>query len=163
MTADQTASLMRPKCPNCGYIGVPGARFCSNCGTRLDSADFKDATGVMPEGAPESGSLPRVGDRPSSGAVLLVVKGANEGARYSLDADIVTIGRDAASDVFLDDITVSRNHAEVLHGATGWQLRDKGSYNGIYVNRKRVDGARLNHGDEVQIGLFRFLFLAAAQ
>lgn len=162
MVSDQTASLARPKCPICGYVGIPGARFCSNCGTKLDASAVKDATGILPDIAiDESGSQPVVGEPPSTGAELVVVKGANEGARFSLDPDIVTIGRDPSSTIFLDDITVSRNHAEVLHGSSGWLLRDKGSYNGLYVNRIRVDEARLNNGDEVQIGLFRFYFLSA--
>lgn len=164
MQSDETASLPRPQCPNCDRIGVPGARFCSNCGTRLDSSAYADATGVMTAVPAEEpmpvGFLPD--EQPERGAVIVVHKGPDDGARFELDSDVVTVGRSSDADVFLDDVTVSRNHAEFLHGSEGWLLRDKGSLNGSYVNRERVDQARLNSGDEVQIGKYRFIFWAAA-
>jgi pSer/pThr/pTyr-binding forkhead associated (FHA) protein len=73
----------------------------------------------------------------------------------------MSIGRSPEADIFLDDITVSRRHAELRHGAEGWSLRDAGSLNGTYVNRKRVDDIRLSGGDELQIGKFRFAFLVS--
>lgn len=164
MGLDDTSSLARPKCPNCGFLGVPGARFCSSCGTRLDRDAFADATGVMGEVTSDdypSGPTAAVPQRPESGAVLVISKGPDSGARFPLEKDVVRIGRSPDSDVFLDDVTVSRNHAEILHGITGWLLRDKGSLNGTYVNFKIVDEARLAQADEVQIGKYRFTFWAA--
>ncbi len=164
MGPDETASLTRPKCPNCDTVGVPGARFCSNCGNRLDQSVVADATGALPPASGEempTGPTPIVADVPESSAVLVIRKGPDTGARYLLNKDVVTVGRSPDSDVFLDDVTVSRNHAEFLHGASGWLLRDKKSLNGTYVNRVLVDEARLTPGDEVQLGKFNFMFWAA--
>ena len=163
MGSEDTASLPRPKCPNCDHIGAIGARFCSNCGTRLDASAVADATSALAETAMDwpSGAQPAIGDLPESGAVLVVSRGPDAGMRYLLHKDIVTVGRSNDSDVFLDDVTVSRNHAEFLHGSSGWMLRDKGSLNGSYVNGDRMDEARLSNGDKVQIGKYSFLFWAA--
>jgi pSer/pThr/pTyr-binding forkhead associated (FHA) protein len=164
MGSDETTSLPRPKCPNCDHVGAIGARFCSNCGTRLDASAVADATGALSESATEapSSAQPAVGDIPEAGAVLVVSRGADAGARFVLTGDIVTVGRSNDSDVFLDDVTVSRHHAEFLHGASGWMLRDKRSLNGSYVNGERMDEARLSSGDKVQIGKYTFVFWAAA-
>lgn len=164
MGLDETASLPRPKCPNCDYVSVPGARFCSNCGARLDATAVEGATHSLPSVSPDealSGPIPVVGRRPATGAVLVVRKGPDQGVEFQLSGDIVLVGRSPDSDVFLDDVTVSRNHAELLHGNSGWLVRDKGSLNGTYVNRTLVDEARLSQGDELQIGKYRFQFWAA--
>lgn len=97
-------------------------------------------------------------------AVMVVHRGPGEGAEYVLDprTSVVGIGRAEESDIFLDDVTVSRRHAEIRHGAAGWSIRDTGSLNGTYVNRRRVDDHTLAPGDEVQIGKFRFAFLAGS-
>lgn len=162
MGSDDTAALPRPKCPNCDHIGVPGARFCSNCGTRLDANAVADATGAMPDvSETSSGGIAAVSDLPESGAMLVISKGADAGMKYLVHNDIVTIGRGNDSEIFLDDVTVSRRHAELLHGASGWVLRDQHSLNGTYVNGNRMDEARLSNGDKVQIGKFTFIFWAA--
>lgn len=96
---------------------------------------------------------------PAGEAVLVVTRGPDEGARFPLNGDLVTVGRASDADVFLDDVTVSRAHAEFLHGTEGWLLRDVGSLNGTYVDRERVDSRRLASGDEVQIGKYRFVFM----
>jgi pSer/pThr/pTyr-binding forkhead associated (FHA) protein len=114
----------------------------------------------------DSGSQPAVGsgrgaDIPSGGALLVVHRGPGQGSEFLLpaNADVIGVGRTPESDVFLDDVTVSRRHAEFRRGAEGWSVRDVGSLNGTYVNRVRVDDQRLRGGDEVQIGKFRFVFL----
>lgn len=163
MVSDETMGIPRPKCPNCDFINVTGARFCSNCGTRLDESAVVDATGAMPDLATDdaqSGPNPRI-PTPDKGAILMVRKGPDAGVQFPLEADIVSVGRSPDSDVFLDDVTVSRNHAEILHTSTGWLVRDKRSLNGTYVNRSRVEEQRLNPGDEVQIGKYAFTFWAA--
>ena len=102
---------------------------------------------------------------PSGSALLIVRRGPAEGSEFLLPAevDIVRVGRSPESEVFLDDVTVSRRHAEFRRGADGWSVRDVGSLNGTYVNRVRVDDQRLKGEDEVQIGKFRFIFLVGVE
>lgn len=95
---------------------------------------------------------------PPSSALLIVQHGPNAGARFLLDAERVTAGRDTTADIFLDDVTVSRKHAEFLVVDGEFTVRDVGSLNGTYVNRERIDSARLVAGDEVQIGKYRLTF-----
>ena len=97
---------------------------------------------------------------PPENALLLVLRGPQAGSRFLLDADSVTAGRQADSDIFLDDVTVSRRHAEFRRDAGRWVVTDMGSLNGTYLNRDRVDVGHLTHGDEVQIGKFRLVFFA---
>jgi FHA domain-containing protein len=97
---------------------------------------------------------------PPGMALLVVRRGPNAGARFLLDHDVTTSGRHPDSDIFLDDVTVSRRHAEFHRGAGGFTVRDVGSLNGTYVNRERVESATLNNSDEVQIGKFRLVFIA---
>jgi len=116
------------------------------------------------EGADVAGddSLPgRVASSLPPGMALLVVRrGPNAGARFLLDHDVTTSGRHPDSDIFLDDVTVSRRHAEFHRGQSGFTVRDVGSLNGTYVNRERVESATLSNSDEVQIGKFRLVFIA---
>lgn len=128
-------------------------------------------TSIIPlAGSTTSGGLAPVGsgsrtDIPSGSAMLLVHRGPGEGTEFALPAtaDLVTVGRSPESDVFLDDVTVSRHHATFRRSAEGWSVSDAGSLNGTYVNRKRVDDRRLSGGDEVQIGKFRFIFLVGVE
>ncbi|HET7475959.1 MAG TPA: FHA domain-containing protein [Dermatophilaceae bacterium] len=94
-------------------------------------------------------------------ALLVVLRGPNTGARFLLDAAEVTAGRHPDSDIFLDDVTVSRRHAVFHRDGETYQVRDVGSLNGTYVNRERIDAVRLQTGDEVQIGKFRLVFYDA--
>ncbi len=95
------------------------------------------------------------------GPTLAVRAGGPPGAMFALDQPEVTIGREPSADVFLDDVTVSRNHAVITRGPKGAALRDLGSLNGTYVNRRRIEGDEvLEDGDELQIGKFRLTFLA---
>lgn len=99
------------------------------------------------------------GSIPPGMALLVVRRGPNAGARFLLDHDLTTSGRHPDSDIFLDDVTVSRRHAEFHRDAGMFTVRDVGSLNGTYVNRERVESATLSNGDEVQIGKFRLVFL----
>jgi pSer/pThr/pTyr-binding forkhead associated (FHA) protein len=100
------------------------------------------------------------GSLPPGMALLVVRRGPNAGARFLLDHDVTTSGRHPDSDIFLDDVTVSRRHAEFHRGGSGFTVRDVGSLNGTYVNRERVESSSLSNGDEVQIGKFRLVFIA---
>ena len=94
-------------------------------------------------------------------ALLIVQRGPNVGARFLLDAPEVSAGRHPDSDIFLDDVTVSRRHASFVRSAAGYLVRDEGSLNGTYVNRELVDERPVQTGDEVQIGKFRLVYFAA--
>ena len=100
---------------------------------------------------------------PAGSALLVVKRGPNAGSRFLLDQDVTTAGRHPDSDIFLDDVTVSRRHAEFRREGGGFVVHDVGSLNGTYVNRQRIDVAALADGDEVQIGKFRLLYLAGAR
>ena len=95
-------------------------------------------------------------------ALLVVLRGPNTGARFLLDADQVSTGRHPDSDIFLDDVTVSRTHATFRREGDDFIVHDVGSLNGTYVNRERIEEATLKTGDEVQIGKFRLVFYAGA-
>jgi pSer/pThr/pTyr-binding forkhead associated (FHA) protein len=99
------------------------------------------------------------GSLPPGMALLVVRRGPNAGARFLLDHDVTTSGRHPDSDIFLDDVTVSRRHAEFYRQAGRFTVRDVGSLNGTYVNRERIEETELSGGDEVQVGKFRLLFL----
>ncbi len=99
---------------------------------------------------------------PRGSGVLVVKRGPNAGAQFRLEAPVATIGRHPASDIYLDDITVSRRHAEIRRddGAAQFRVVDLGSLNNTYLNREQVDSAVLSDGDELQVGNFRLIFLA---
>jgi pSer/pThr/pTyr-binding forkhead associated (FHA) protein len=100
-------------------------------------------------------------DALNPGSSLLVVRrGPNAGSRFVLEVDLVTAGRHPESDIFLDDVTVSRRHAQFVRVGNGYQVKDVGSLNGTYVNRQRIDEVLLSGGDEVQIGKYRLVYLA---
>ncbi len=96
---------------------------------------------------------------PPNTALLVVRRGPNEGSRFLLDSELTEVGRRPDSDIFLDDVTVSRRHAEFYRQGGKFAVRDVGSLNGTYVNRARIEEVALNGGDEVQIGKFRMVFL----
>jgi len=97
---------------------------------------------------------------PGTMGMLVVKRGPNAGSKFVLDSDVTKAGRHPDSDIFLDDITVSRRHAEVVHGNNGYVLRDVGSLNGTYLNRERVESSPVKNGDELQIGKFKLAFFA---
>jgi len=99
-----------------------------------------------------------VDDLPEGSAMLVVRKGPNSGARFLLDSELTTVGRDPKSDIFLDDVTVSRRHAEFRRIGRSFQVQDLASMNGIYYDGVRIESALLEEGAEVQIGKFRLTF-----
>ena len=146
-------------CDECGHRNPNGANFCSSCGAVLAPEEVTGDHPVVdldaPAGAPE---IDRSGFGPHQG-LFVVLQGAKAGARYALDDDVVTVGRHPKSDIFLDDITVSRRHAEVRREGARYWVRDVGSLNGTYVNRARTDDAELDDGDELQVGKFKLVFV----
>ena len=113
--------------------------------------------------APENDVVPSrmSGSLPPGMALLVVRRGPNAGARFLLDHDVTTSGRHPDSDIFLDDVTVSRRHAEFHRQGDSFTVSDVGSLNGTYVNRDRIDEVTLQDGDEVQIGKYRLVFFAS--
>ncbi|NLA66380.1 MAG: FHA domain-containing protein [Leucobacter sp.] len=99
---------------------------------------------------------------PSGAALLVVRRGPDLGARFLLDQDVTVAGRHPAVDIFLDDVTVSRRHAEFSRQGTRFSVRDLGSLNGTYCDTERIDGeVELSDGVEVQVGKFKFTFFAS--
>ncbi len=173
-----------PFCTQCGNRNPDDAKFCAQCGSRLVAPDpgpgpaaptepsVGDTSATMTFGVPvtvtesdEHASLDREDaaavDALSRGNALLVVqRGPGAGNRFLLDQDVVTAGRHPESEIFLDDITVSRRHVEFRRTTEGFTVSDVGSLNGTYVNRDRIDQSTLQNGDEVQIGKFRLVYFA---
>ncbi len=98
---------------------------------------------------------------PARAALLLVRSGPTAGARYLLDTDVTTVGRHPEADIFFDDVTVSRRHAEITRHSRQFEIVDQRSLNGTYVNGERVDRATLTNGSEVRIGKFRLTFFVS--
>ncbi|MGH8963412.1 MAG: oxoglutarate dehydrogenase inhibitor Odhl [Jatrophihabitantaceae bacterium] len=159
-------------CTACGTENSAGSRFCANCGAALPAAasgadvtSTISSSGVLPDVDSEFSTEAHQGavDALTPGSALLVVKrGPNAGSRFLLDQDVTAAGRHPDSDIFLDDVTVSRRHAEFRREGSGYAVHDVGSLNGTYVNRERIDATPLSGGDEVQIGKFRLVYLTAA-
>ena len=154
-------------CNRCGHRNPDGSNFCSSCGAPLDrAADASTITFTPVESAGEVGEEAFTVGLASSeleAGLLVVKRGPNAGSRFVLGAESTTIGRHPDSDVFLDDVTVSRRHAEVSRDGNQTSVRDVGSLNGTYLNRERIeDHAALHHGDELQVGKFRLVFLSEA-
>jgi Inner membrane component of T3SS, cytoplasmic domain/zinc-ribbon domain len=149
------------QCARCGQSAPDDARYCPACGAPIldddstvtlsvvEAADLEDDLAAYLEGLP-----PGVG-------MLVVRHGPNAGSTYRLDDPVTTAGRAPDSQIFLDDITVSRAHVAIRHDPEGYTISDAGSLNGTYVNRERVETAHLSHGDEIQIGRFRLTFVRA--
>jgi len=110
-------------------------------------------------GDESSADVPGLDTLPPNTALLVVRRGPNAGSRFLLDSDVTEVGRRPDSDIFLDDVTVSRRHAEFYRHGGRFVVRDVGSLNGTYVNRDRIEEVALSGGDEVQIGKFRLVFL----
>ncbi|MFM9371179.1 FHA domain-containing protein [Streptomyces sp. Da 82-17] len=171
-----------PVCTRCGHRNAEASRFCSNCGSPLRAgaaaerpsettstisisgieAYDAEATGQTQSPALSPEAQAAVDALPLGSALLVVRRGPNSGSRFLLDGELTTAGRHPQSDIFLDDVTVSRSHVEFRRGADGtFTVADVGSLNGTYVNRERIDSVPLSNGDEVQIGKYRLVFYAS--
>jgi hypothetical protein len=174
-----------PFCTHCGHQNAEGSRFCAQCGTRLEATSgAAPSQGQAAETSSEStatitfgGAVPESEHReerslndndaaavdalPPGSALLVVQRGPSAGSRFLLDTEVVSAGRHPDSEIFLDDVTVSRRHAEFRRTAEGYTVADVGSLNGTYVNRDRIDEVALQGGDEVQIGKYRLVYFAS--
>jgi pSer/pThr/pTyr-binding forkhead associated (FHA) protein len=165
-------------CTRCGYQNPDASRYCAQCGAPLEQRGDRpgpsEVTSLInlgsleetaePADAPSvEGQMGAVDALPAGSALLVVKRGPNAGSRFLLDRDVTTAGRHPESDIFLDDVTVSRRHAEFRRDSFAFSVHDVGSLNGTYVNRERIDSAVLAGGDEVQIGKFRLVFLIGSR
>jgi pSer/pThr/pTyr-binding forkhead associated (FHA) protein len=174
-----------PVCSRCGHTNTEASRFCSNCGAPLRGsagggtferpsettstisisgleAYEAEATGQTPMPSLSQEAQAAVDALPTGSALLVVRRGPNSGSRFLLDGELTTAGRHPQSDIFLDDVTVSRRHVEFRRSLDGgFTVSDVGSLNGTYVNRERIDSVPLANGDEVQIGKYRLVFYAS--
>lgn len=150
-------------CTHCGHENPAGANFCGNCGRplavrddlttgilRTDDTDFANGDVETSDGISQ-------GDLEPGTALLVAVRGPNHGAKFLLDRELTTVGRHPNSDIFLDDITVSRRHAEFRREAVDFWVKDVGSLNGTYVNGERAEERQIVTGDEVQVGKFKLV------
>jgi len=149
-------------CPECGFQNPEAANYCSKCGALLvkDEVGAETTQTYTPEElADEEGPLD---DIAAEGPALVVRSGGGRaGEHFSPQAERTTIGRSPDNDIFLDDVTVSRKHAVLVQSNGEFRIEDLGSLNGTFVNRRRIDSAaRLQSGDEVQIGKYRLSFIS---
>jgi hypothetical protein len=152
-------------CPECGFVVTEGANYCQKCGAFLGSGeetrdDVTTATYVIDDETGELKPVDVVDVAAAGGALVIRSGGGRVGQSFPLAGERVTIGRSPEAGVFLDDVTVSRDHAVLVHRGGAWHLDDSGSLNGTYVNRRRIDSHRLEDGDELQIGKYKLTYLA---
>jgi pSer/pThr/pTyr-binding forkhead associated (FHA) protein len=151
-------------CPECGFVVTEGANYCPKCGAFLGAEQARDdittATYVIDETTGELRPVD-VGDvAAESGALVIRSGGGRVGQSFPLAGERLIIGRSPEAEIFLDDVTVSRDHAVLVRRAGEWFLDDSGSLNGTYVNRRRIDSHRLEDGDELQVGKYKLTYLA---
>ena len=149
-------------CTECGFVNAEGANYCQRCGALLTRPEPTGEPVTATYRIDETGELVpvEIGDGVGGPALVIRAGGGRVGESFALAGERLTIGRRPDSDVFLDDVTVSRDHALLVRRGSDWYLDDCGSLNGTYVNRSRIESHQLQEGDEVQIGKYKLTFLA---
>ena len=149
-------------CSECGFVNPEGANYCQKCGAYLARPEGEDAS-TMAYKVGETGEYEPVDvdDEVDRAGAALVVRsgGGRAGESFTVDRDRMSIGRTPDAAVFLDDVTVSRNHALIVRRDDGLYIDDLGSLNGTYVNRRRIESHKLDDGDEIQIGKYKLSYL----
>lgn len=140
-------------CARCGHPNSESSNYCSSCGFDLRRSLEEETTEMQVVDIAEAPT------EASGGASFVVKRGHKAGSRFAVHGATTTIGRHPESDIFLDDVTVSRRHAEVRRDGDRVTIDDVGSLNGTYLNRSRIESEALRSGDEVQIGKFKLVFL----
>ena len=147
-------------CAECGFQNPEASNFCSRCGARLDKGESGEQTMTFTPGDESEEVGAALQDVRGKGPALVVRSGGGRaGESFFPEAERTLIGRSPECDVFLDDVTVSRKHAELIRDGEAFTITDLGSLNGTFVNRKRIESAQLEDDDEVQIGKYRLTFL----
>jgi FHA domain len=151
-------------CTECGFVNAEGANYCQRCGSLLPRAEGSPEQPVTATyRIDETGELVPVElDEVTARGPALVIRagGGRAGESFAVNGERMSIGRRPEAEVFLDDVTVSRDHALLIQRGDSWYLDDCGSLNGTYVNRARIESHRLEEGDEVQIGKYKLTFHA---
>lgn len=150
------------RCQGCGHQNEHGANFCSRCGGPVGSSPTgveADTTAMFPAIDLDHEDEAALAGLDPGQALLVIRRGPAAGTRFKLEGEVVMLGRHPDSDIFLNDVTVSRRHAEMRRDQNAFTLVDLGSLNGTYVNRERVERAPLRSGDELQVGKFRLMYL----
>jgi hypothetical protein len=154
---------MASHCPESGFVNAEGANYCQKCGAYLSRPEGEAEPTTMTYTVDEAGEMhpvdiDEVVDQ--AGAALVIrAGGGRAGESFTLEEDRISIGRSPDAQVFLDDVTVSRNHALVVRRRDGLYIDDLGSLNGTYVNRRRIESHKLADGDEIQVGKYKLSFL----
>jgi hypothetical protein len=147
-------------CPECGFRNSEGAAFCARCGVSLIADQPESATTMsFTPGKDDVAANPLAAVAGDEACLVIRTGGGRAGEVYALHGERISIGRHPNADIFLDDVTVSRNHAVVVHEGEQYTLVDEGSLNGTYVNRRRTDRIGLADGDELQIGKYKITFI----
>jgi pSer/pThr/pTyr-binding forkhead associated (FHA) protein len=151
-------------CPECGFVNPEGANYCQKCGAYLGRSEGgSDEPTTMTYKVDETGELQPVDldeEVEQAGAALVIRSGGGRaGESFTIDDDRMSIGRTPDAAVFLDDVTVSRNHALLVRRQDGYYIDDLGSLNGTYVNRRRIESHKLSDGDEIQVGKYKLSYL----
>jgi hypothetical protein len=155
--------LVALHCPECGFTNGEGASYCQRCGAFLAQPEAPAAPTTATYRIGETGELEEIelGDVVAGGAALVIrAGGGRAGESFALEGDRLTIGRRPESDIFLDDVTVSRDHAVLVRRSGEYHLDDCGSLNGTYVNRSRIESHKLTDGDELQIGKYKLAYFS---
>jgi hypothetical protein len=153
-------------CTECGFVNGEGANYCQRCGALLQRTEGSGGTGdpvTATYRIDDTGELVAVemSEVTARGPAMVIrAGGGREGESFSVEGERMSIGRRPDSEIFLDDVTVSRDHALLIRRGEGWYLDDCGSLNGTYVNRSRIESRHLEEGDEVQVGKYKLTFHA---
>lgn len=155
---------MPSHCPECGFVNAEAANYCQKCGTFIgprEGSEEQPSTTTYQVG--ETGEIAAIdidAAVESAGAALVIRSGGGRaGESFPMTEDRIAIGRSPDAGVFLDDVTVSRNHALLVSRNDGTYIDDLGSLNGTYVNRSRIESQRLEDGDEIQVGKYKLSYL----
>ena len=149
-------------CPECGFVNPEGANYCQKCGAFLPEAEDDGGSTTAAYQLDESGDLRPVDidEVVAEGATLAIRSGGGRaGEVFEIKGERTQIGRSPDAEVFLDDVTVSRNHALLVRRRDGLYVDDLGSLNGTYVNRRRIESHKLANGDELQVGKYKLTYL----
>ncbi len=149
-------------CPECGYVNTEGANYCQKCGAFLADVTQEHDNTTAAWQLDETGEIQAVDPEQVEDAATLVIRsgGGRSGETFPVEGERMRIGRSPDAEIFLDDVTVSRNHALLVRRRDGLYIDDLGSLNGTYVNRKRIESHQLVDGDELQIGKYKLTYLA---